>query len=497
MAKLPIYNSTETPAQPSESGAPRSGIYQGLASGLHTAGEAVQRYNEQQETTKLAVDASALHAKLTNEWEDLKVNGDITDPETVAKFNDSAAQQVDALSDNIGSRTVQNHAAMISQDIKSSFSMKTLADHSTAVGQRAVTNLETSENSLSASVYSDPHSLDETVRMAGLFVGMSGVPSNKQPELVAKMTKHLALSAVDGTIDGGNPQTALSDLARGRYDRFLTGEEKSAAVAKANSAIDALDRDARAAAAAARQKIKDDAGVAAQNIVGQLPIDDKGHLVLYPGAMSDALKIKDDDTQRSVTDMLRSVQTASEKKEHPTSDDATWTDLRKRIFDPTLARSNPVSQNELMSAYANGKLDDKDFASLRSGLAGNDDPQTKQYNSDVQNIQNTYKSLITKSSLINVDSIGDYRAGQWQRDVDSFARNLFTKEGATPATTAKVDAYARSRIPSYTSTMQQGVDATVLRATGGTITPLPPPPQPVTQRNPGESAAAYLKRIGG
>lgn len=475
-----------------EAGAAASGVYAGIASGLHSVGDAVLRYNEQRESSKLAVDASALHAKLTNEWEDLKTNGDITDPETVQKFNDHVAEETGKLSNDIGSTAIQNHAAEVQGTIAAGFKIKTLADHSTAVGAQAVTNIDTMVKNYSSSVYMDPHSLDETARLVGFSVAASGVPQNKVPELTLKATRVVATSAVDGMIENGNPQKALEELASGSYDKYFDGPQKTALVAKANTAIHAQAADERAAESEARRQEKDVAQKASQDIIAKLPVDDRGHLTVYPGAMQDALKIKDAETQRATTDMLRSVQNAQEHAVPPVSDQPTYDNLRQRIFDPQLSRLSPVTQNELMTAVGAGKLDDKDFNFLRNGLSGADDPATKQYNQDVQRVLTGLKASITDSSLIKVNQYGDQRFSEFERDVSHYAETV--KKDANAAD--KVDAYARSIVPNYQRSTNQNIDATVNRVSNP-LAPLPPVTKGVLPRLQGETLEAWMKRKGG
>lgn len=253
MAKLPVYTSNETPHVEADA-TPATGIYQGIAEGLHSVGEAVTRYQEQQDNSKIAIGASKLHAQITNEWEDLKQNGDITDPETVDKFNQSAGERIDALTDNISTPSQRARAAEVAQTLKAGFQIKTLADHSTAVGQQAVDNIDTMEKNYSSSVYQDPHSLDETAALIGFTVAGSGIPANKVPAQVLKMTRRVAESAVDGLIEQGNPQKAIENLAGGAYDKYFDGPKKMELVAKANGAINAAEVAKRAAETEARRQ---------------------------------------------------------------------------------------------------------------------------------------------------------------------------------------------------------------------------------------------------
>lgn len=498
MAAIKDYTTQEGISGPissaSEAGEAASGVYAGLASGLHSVGEAVLRFNEQQESSKLSVAASAAHAKLTNEWEDLKTNGDITDPETVAKFNDHVAEVTSQLSSDIGSPSVANHAADLQGTINAGFKVKTLTDHATAVGAQAVTNIDTMVKNYSSSVYMDPHSLDETARLVGFSIAGSGIPQNKVPELTLKATKVVAQSAVEGMIENGSPQKALEELARGSYDKYLDGPEKTALVSKANSAVRAQNADERAAEAEARRQEKELAQKASNDIIGKMPVDDKGHVQVYPGAMQEALKIKDSETQRATTDFLRSVQSAAEHQTPPVSDPQTYDNLRQRIFDPNLSRTKPVDQNELMRAVADGKLDDKDFNFLRNGLSGADDPATKQYNSDVQRVLTGYKSAITDSSLIKVNQFGDQRYMEFSRDVSDYAAATFKRDGAGAKNA--VEAYARSRVPAYQRPTDANIQATIDRVTSP-LAPLPPVPKGVVPRLPGETLDAWMKRKGG
>lgn len=268
MATIKDYNSQETPPNPidtsSEAKARAGAGMHALGNTLTAAGETIQKYQDLQQGSKLTIQSGALHAKLTNEWEQMRTTQDITDPDVVKKFNDHVNDEVSKLSDNINSPNIRRHAAEIQGTIRDQFSVKTNTDHTTAVGALAVQAIEYGTNSLSASAASDDTAYEATRQLVHPMAVMTGVATNKVPEVELHLGKELAKASVIGMIGRGHTDQAREDIESGRFDKDLDTTEKSALLTKVKTAEDALRADERYRLEKHKQDIKDTSDAAEQ-----------------------------------------------------------------------------------------------------------------------------------------------------------------------------------------------------------------------------------------
>lgn len=196
------------------------GIYKGLGSGLHDIGEALSRYGEQQETSKLHVAATNLQTQAFTDWENLKQNGDITDPEQVQQFNDDYSNKLQSLTDNITSPAVRNHANELLASMGGEMSRRTLADHATAVGEQAAANYNQIVNDYSSLAANDPTFFEEGSKQLEMMVAASGLPANKIPEATLKAKQELARSTIEGAAETLDPAYINQMRVELKSDRF-------------------------------------------------------------------------------------------------------------------------------------------------------------------------------------------------------------------------------------------------------------------------------------
>lgn len=246
MANIPEYTSRETPGSQlggaNSAGEIAGGVYEGLASGLHSIGEAVQRHGEQQESSKFASDHSALTAIATNAWEDIKKNQDASDPAVRQKFLEDYGEKVDAFTDNITSSAVRAHAEDAIARTKAHFSVTTLSDQSAAAGAQAVQRINDVQNNGAATAYIDPTYYDGAGNVTSMYVAASGLPQNEVPKATVRINKEIAKSTVDGMLDRGDTANARKDIESGRFDKDLDGTEKAALLRKVVVAEDAYTK---------------------------------------------------------------------------------------------------------------------------------------------------------------------------------------------------------------------------------------------------------------
>ena len=241
MAAIKEYTSQETPGNPissaSEVGYTAGATMRNLGGALQTGGKAFADFQEHREISNGNVQASALHAKLSNEAEELKTSGKIVDPEEVVKFQQHVDDETSRLLDNVSSPTARLHLNELGQTIRSGFSTRLAIDHQQAYGIQANANLEASKNFLSNSAREDPSSIEELWKMADFMAAGSGVSQEQVPKLSNMIKKEIGKAAIDGMIQNGNAEGAQVMIAAGRFDDIWDSSEKQAQVHEIDAAV--------------------------------------------------------------------------------------------------------------------------------------------------------------------------------------------------------------------------------------------------------------------
>ena len=214
---------------------------------LSSAAESIGRHLDLQETSNLHVALTNRETKAFTDWENLKQNGDITDPEVREKFNENYTNDLQSLTNNINSPAVRQHANELIATATGDMQRRTLNDSSIAIGDRAAENYTGMLNSFSGMVAQDPTFLDEGARQLNFMIAGSGFSANQIPRHQIAAREQLAKSAIDGTANKaremladdstgkslesraisslGTIHQAIDDINNGHYSQYLDGTQ--------------------------------------------------------------------------------------------------------------------------------------------------------------------------------------------------------------------------------------------------------------------------------
>lgn len=477
-----------------------SGIGRDIGGKISQIGQEYVRQITAEETAKGSAKLAEAHAALTTEWNDIVSTADPNNIEKLATdFREKRIQPtLSAIGDGMSTDDGQNFFTRAEAEVTSHFFEKTAADVASLKGVAAVQNAITVRNQLSHSAFKDPSSFSASVQLSHMateaMVKEAGLPREKAIELNAAADHEFAVSAAMGMIQA-NPTAAKKDIADGRFDKYLDGSDIGTLVNRADQAEKAQTEQEKAARVE-KVRVEKEAFTKKVNEVISQTVRPDGSLTVPPDYYKTAMALSllpqaDDATIRAVIGFGRSVADDIEKGTPVVTDPNTYEDFRNRAFLPA---SDPraLSSAEVIQARADRKLSDADFRFW--GGAVNEmrkDENQSNTQKDFGKFLSGYKSYITKSNFLAVDAYGDQKYYDWS----SWAQKTHDAMVAQKVPEEKIRERLVAEIPRYQPPRETNVDGTIKQATGNLV-PLPMGPLDM-KRQPGESAAQFLKRQAG
>lgn len=525
MPKLKEYNNTQDFSGDPIAGAARSqeqaGYYGGAAirqgfEGISEGIKGAEQHIAQNETSKLAADLATAHAELADQWRDAVQHADPNDHELASRFMEQKVKpRLAGLGDGLITEQAQQAHERASAGLTAELFTKSAADQANLAGEAAIANLDTMRNQYSNVVRNDPTALNsvQALTQASIdgLVAAHGLPREAALKLSNQVLAENAKSAAYGAADL-NPDEAKASLARGDYDKWLDGTTVKSISNYADQRKEAKERDARAAETEQqKQEVKAASKVATsisasvideQTGEERLPPDFNTNIVSYskmPGAS--------DSDVRALRALGQSVLRAPVL----TSDGATKANFNSRLWlqdgDP-----NKLTLTDINEARGTGLLSKSDYSSMRTSiLDSNKDPQKTANMREFAKSAASFKSFISKSSLLSTDADGDIRYGQFQQEKsDQFQQGLKAGVSAKDMLDPRSSNYLFRDVQRYKPTadikrFQDSIQGTAAPIGPASLVPWAAAPayhasapnarpSTLSTRKPGESMDDYLKR---
>jgi hypothetical protein len=361
----------------SEKGAALTSVGRAVGSGVEAVGDAAVKYLDHQQISKGSADFTQLMLGATKQWNDTVKNADPNDPTVGPKFMAALNSQLDSFKQNGGFVTDngQQWAEAHIDALRQHMAEKTQGDMSSLAGEAAVVNHQQTINQLSATVHSDPSSIDfalATLKSSSEGVistspNLTGAEAGKvRMELQQHGAEAIVKSAAVGYIEKtGNMPDWITDP---KYAPYVNGAElkmlESAAQTetKKNALVD------KQTALAQRQLGDLNVHQGATKVISDnVTFDPQTHEpIISPKFFQQALDIarKNPDAPsaaETVRTMFSWGESQQNKEAKAVDDPATRQALTDKLFDP----SKPTTVLDLMKARADGKLSDHSFSAMK------------------------------------------------------------------------------------------------------------------------------------
>lgn len=467
-------------------------------------GQQYVEHNTRLETTSLGADLATAHAELAVQWNEI---ANKTDPKDIAAaaadFRDKIAKpRISGIGEKLETEGAQDMFARASAGIYDDIFQKTAADTAHLQGVGAASNVLTMKNQGTAAVFADPGSFASTMDLMHLSLdGMQkafGLPSDKRVELQAEIDHDLARSAALGMLQR-NPTQGKIDIADGRFDKFLTGEELAALGTHADELVRAQSTADKAAEAEQRRQQKDAADTFGNSIQAQM-LQPDGSLVVGPTTAKDAVNYSmmpgvSPGEGRAMIDMVARITKDAGKPQKVVSDPHTYQDLMDRAILPN-TDPRALSPTDIYRAVADGHLSQQDASFIKGAFDTiQRDPVGKMNEKSINDFLKGMKSTITKSNPMM-----NFLDGNGDRNFYDFS--VLTRQ-TVAARLAKGDKLndiltdlRTDALPHFQIGAKQGL-AIMQNTFSGKPQSLAPVTLPAgAARKPGESMADWSKRTG-
>lgn len=211
---------------------------------LKDIGSSVDNFEYLQEVSQGSAALAVMHNNLAATWNTLSSQTNPNDTSIQQKYMDDANSQLEKWQSSFGTKRGQDWALNQADSMRTHLWDRTSADMTSRAGSAAVKNLTTTLTNLSEVAHKDPTSLDQLLGQTDAIISAAKENSNGvlRPEQVDKlggigddMKNEIVKSAFKGMSDN-NPAAAKATLASGKFDRYLTDDDKD----KINGYADAI-----------------------------------------------------------------------------------------------------------------------------------------------------------------------------------------------------------------------------------------------------------------
>lgn len=483
---------------------------EGFGRGLAAVGQAVETYNEQNEMSALAADMSTLHAELNVAWNEAAQKADGSDPHMADNFMEQVNQKLDALSEKYTTQKAQRTFTTARAGIWSDLYQKVHTDQSKLAGSNAINSVFTFKNNMSNALRNDPSGWENALGLTdvtlGGLVSSFGLGADDAMKLTRDVKKELAVSTFYGIADR-DPEAAREALRTGKFSEYITGGEAKELENYANHVDRQNAAQANAADVQQRREAKQladaDAAEISASVIGEdgtmsVPQDFYKRIREYATQHAGVAGV--DSKVRALSDLGRRITKELASGVPAVTDPATFEDMRRRMELPA-SDPNSLQLTELDRARADGRLSDRDYRNIRTYLVdAGKNPQRTADQKVFNRWAGSLKGFFDKSSAMRVDAIGKQRFFEFSQAMQERfdagrAANIPANDLLSPASK---DYIGKDLAQFQISKEQQR--AAFRQMIQGTVQPLTPaqvPTEVPSPRQPGESAADYLRRIGG
>lgn len=392
-----------------------------------------ERQVEHVEVTQSATLLATKQDELTRGWNNIASKANPNDTTVSQKFREEQLEPtlqkyIDGHKTETGKRFAEKEA----NRLREHFLNKTTADTALRAGQALVSNLDTLLNTSSNIVSIDPSSLETIIarntaavrEMVASAPNLApGTAGQVETQLLDKLNKNTVQAAVQG-MARANPEATIKALEDGRFNKWITGEEKTVLM----NYVRTVQNVARVAANLDRVKAEHNMTTAvktgaAKAFSDNAVIDEDGTLTLSGDFARDALKLVETypaaglAMATSMLSAMRAINNDAERGVKTVTDPFTHEDFRTRGF---LKADDPkrLTLAEVYQARADGKLGDKDFTfwekQVNSDLR---DPKIKHNYQQLNEFFSGIKPSITKSTPFAVNDLGERNFLRFKQDM--------------------------------------------------------------------------------
>ena len=393
---------------------------------------------------------------------------------------------------------------------------KTAADQSRNAGVAAVQNFNDTLKGLSNTVLQDPSARDMALRSLddgteALIKTNPFITPQQAEQMRGEMREQGRTMIGESAFKGSaltNPTAAMQDLQDGKYNGVLNAEQQVRMFGFARQIHREALADQRSQMAMSKEQAKTQFDQQLSSTYATMFRPD-GSTVLPPGGNTRLVQLSqmpfaDPGAIKSLGDAMKTAAEAKINGTFQTTNNGVWSNLAGRIGQP-VSSPNALTHAMVDQAYAAHQLSEHDWRFLHQAVeTAKNDPATTAAMTQINQALERNKPLVTKSNLYSgvMDQGGDVQYDAlhfdtFKRFQDLQQSGMSAKQAADVLVDPRNPQGIHSMLPGYMSNNKQGLQALHLKVQQGGGAALAAPAPLTSPRQPGESAADYLKRTGG
>lgn len=472
-----------------------------VGQGLQKAGDVLYKRAEQHELSELNAKLSKAQADNAIDFENLVRTAEPGDKNIFEEFNKKADERLNKIGENLSTGAGRNYFRTAAAKIKGQIVVNAAQTQADLDGEKAVIDYTSSKNDLSASLVSDPSSLNlaRDLHNQGLdnLVAAGYLPAKEAAKLKQTGDRDLVKSSIRGWIKL-DPGFAKEKIASGEFDTELGGDGKIQMLAEVEQAVRAKEVDLE------RRKRRQQELLQAEQEQTQnefLKAMSEGNLTTDQILSSNLEAFG----SGSKDQFIRMLKAENENGGKLKTSAGTFIALFDRINLPE-GDPNKITDESDLNEYLGRGLSYTDLTKLRQEITGNKTEKGRVENNLKKQLFQIAKGQLTKSNdMLGIkDPEGDENMLMFQ----IFAYDQieqYRKEGKPIRDLLNPDSkdYLGNYISNYRRTLQE-----IMRAQMRSLLPTPGrtlqkrldanSDEPVRRRRkPGESVADYMKYLQG
>lgn len=467
-----------------------------IAQGTGQLGNAITKAVETNELSKLSANASGTMADLSKQWEQTKLNADPNATDTADKFMaDEVQPAMDKLSDGLSTRGAKLQAQQMSARIKGDLLVRSNSDMAGIAGETAKANYLSTVENLAGTTITDPTALGSVLDMHEQALnGLKGKLNAGQIDLLRiQGNAQISRSAAEGMIDTNAPQF-LKDAKAGKYDGLMKGTQMGTLIHQAETRIRANEAEAKANTLLNKQLAEQHSKDVTNGFVSGL-MDENGKFIGSQGDLGKLIMRKDvtEENKSAALSMFTRL-TEDAGKDNTKTDPSVVNQMTQDIY------SGKANEDDVAMAIASGKVKADKVNELMGFATEHKTPEGEAIHGAWGDIQAKLKGTYTPN-----DAIPD-PAGQDLISQNMTILRMRYQEGLSQGKSKISMLLPGSKdyiAGDIKKPSRQEISARIMQQqkTGTYTIPAPAGQAAPTEskggdRQPGESAADYLKRKG-
>ena len=505
MARIKEYQSQVSPISQGNPGRRADPTDFGAGNGLARVGGAlasvgsdlglVAYRTQQAEEAREVTDVYVQFAKKESEWNqrlrDDSLTADPSDLAWSAKFNDAAAADIEKLDkyQTPGGRAAfEKHKAMFGAH----FVERAGTFQAQMTGAYARQSVESYLDQRRNAVMADPLQFPRIAEEATAFLNdptaiTKHIPVADREKINRTMINALALSAVQGEIKNGMPETAKAELEGGKWDAFLDADKKHALIQEAQVTIQGRWAENDRLRLARERAEKKEQEVTKDKFIAKA----MGMDLSTPEILGSNLNAADKEHYIELN--MKLAKDLVEKKF--TTSPSVYTELFERIHAKPGDPTRLTSERDIDLALGHG-LDPVAHERLRKEYRENRDDQGGKFTTKKKDFFDAITPQIDKSNMLmgKIDTDGKHENFRFQQFVDEQV-DAYRKEGKDPSVLLNPKSPEYLGNPEIVKQYQKTIQQSMASFAEQLKRDVPkPPPTPEKARKEGEGVADYIQR---